>query len=171
MKILRHLSSFIAAILFSTTTVADKKKTPSPFTNDIEAAKHFIKPIFSTLDCEGVGVIEAGEVDEHFFNLFFYHDRDRSKTIRQSEFVFSKDSLERQRLAYVFTQMDVDKNSLVSTNEYRDHVISSIDKADINRNGELTEAEAGLFFNIPKKKKKKPSFVEYNKHRKPKDNK
>ena len=114
------------------------------FTYHSSAVKHFIQPMFSVLDCEHVGKISSGEVDEHFYALFFYIDRDQSRDITLDEFIRSAHGSTPEKEQYLFGLMDVDKNDLVSVNEFRDFTISAIDSSDTDNDGLVSEREIGL---------------------------
>ena len=115
-----------------------------PFVSERDAARYFIRPIFSALDCEDEGVIEAGEIGEHFNDVFFRYDRDQSRTITRQEYLFTRDPNAKSKLVYIFDSMDTNSDKVVSPREYHSHIAYSIDSADLNRDGELTEDEAGI---------------------------
>ena len=124
---------------------ADNYKATSSGSSEIHAAAlHFLKPIFSYLDCEDDGTIEKVDVEDHFFQIFLYVDRDRSLTIAKDEYLNSvaKPAIDIDHL--IFQLMDANTNGRVSTTEFRRHTIAAIDAADINKDGEVTEAEVGI---------------------------
>jgi hypothetical protein len=116
----------------------------APFKDRYEEAVYFLTPIFPVLDCEGMGEIEDGDVDEHFHSLFFYNDRDQSKYIVESEFLLGRAKESSAQSRFVFVMMDSNGDGKVSAYEYRQYVSQSISFADIDQNGEvnLTELQA-----------------------------
>ncbi len=114
------------------------------FPDQKSTAIHFIQPLFTVLDCERKGEIESGEVDEHFFELYFFTDRDRSRSISLQEYINSVAKSSSEQSTYIFNQMDTDKDALISTREFRDYLITSIEIADANQDGSVTEQEARL---------------------------
>lgn len=113
----------------------------SPFEDRRAEAVYFLTPIFSILDCESVGEIEDGGVDEHFSTLYFYSDRDMSRTIVESEFVLGRPEDKKEQSRFVFKMMDTDGNGQVTPGEYRQYVSFAIAEADLDKNGELHESE------------------------------
>lgn len=103
----------------------------------LEAAAYFLNPLFSTIDCEAQGVIEDGDVDEHFSSLFFYNDRDQSRSILQSEFLRARPKESEADSLFVFTLMDSNGDKIVDPREYRQYISVAIKTADKDNNGEL----------------------------------
>jgi hypothetical protein len=133
--------------LVSCAAIESKPETPeviSPFSNQYSAAVHFIQPLFSVLDCEKVGEIEKGEIDEHFHELFFFADRDQSRTITLPEYSHSVSHSTAQQDQYIFVQMDANADGVVDPNEFQIYLNRSIDAADLNQDGSVTEQEAQL---------------------------
>ena len=60
---------------------------------------------FHTLDCEGVGVVEPDEISEHFAQVYFYHDLDRSRKINREEFIATMPKGHKQQNMYLFWQV------------------------------------------------------------------
>lgn len=98
-------------------------------------------PIFNFLDCENDGTIEKGEVDEHFPQVFFIYDKDRSRDLSRSEYVSSTHPEDKALQARIFKLMDSNGDNLVSTTEYRLYFYQIIDSADINSDGEVSLQE------------------------------
>ncbi|MEE2733281.1 MAG: hypothetical protein VYA55_20850 [Pseudomonadota bacterium] len=140
------LGSILALLWACAVAPADSDVRPEAETVDPRhaAAVHFIQPIFSVLDCEKKGEIEAGEIDEHFAELYFFVDRDRSRTISLQEFSASMSHSSAQQDAYLFQQMDTNQDQLVSIMEYRQFVFEVLQVADTDRNGSVDEDEAEL---------------------------
>jgi hypothetical protein len=106
-----------------------------------DAAVYFLTPIFDIIDCESVGVIEDGDVDEHFTSLFFFNDRDQSRYIVESEFVRARSGKTKKQSVEVFQMMDTNSNGQVTPQEYRQFVSYAIKATDTDNNGELVEFE------------------------------
>lgn len=136
----------LALSLFYSLSSAHAETDPlAPAFADLRsAAIHFLQPIFYTLDCEKVGVVEAGEVEEHFYEIFFRADRDHSRSISRQEFRLAAVTRNDRKEDYIFDLMNRDGNDVVSVQEFLQHVYTAIDLADSNKNGELTEQEAGI---------------------------
>lgn len=136
----------LTACSVSAPVASDVSADPSssPFYNEHQAAVHFVQPIFSVLDCEKKGEIEQGEVDEHFFELYFFADRDRSRTVSQAEFSQSMLHSTPQQNRYLFQQIDGNHDAVISIEEYRQFVFVALQKADTNQDGSVDEQEAAL---------------------------
>ncbi|MAR90446.1 MAG: hypothetical protein CML06_06150 [Pseudomonadales bacterium] len=116
----------------------------APLPDQRASAVHFLQPVFSVLDCEKKGEVEAGEVDNHFFELYFFADRDQSRSISQAEFLAHSSAESRDKDLYVFQQMDTNRNGTVSVMEYRQHVFRALELADTDADGVVTAEEAEL---------------------------
>jgi hypothetical protein len=134
----------IALLLVGCTPEETPLAPAKPFADERAAALHFIKPAFPILDCTDTGSIEQGEVDEHFFNLFFSLDADRSRSISLQEYIRAAYDSTPEKEGFIFDLIDTDGNGAVSTREYRQHLFTAIDLADENGDGEVTELEAGV---------------------------
>jgi len=137
----KQLTPFLFAATAISATSNAYTEGALPFSQDRDAAVYFLKPIFSIIDCESGGVIEDGDVDEHFTDLFFYNDRDQSRAIVESEFVRARSKETKQQSAFVFKMMDTDSNGFVTPQEYRHYVSFAINAADKDKNGELYAEE------------------------------
>ena len=139
--IFKYLSALVLMVMLPNSGAAEVSSGYGPFQDQRNAAIHFMRPIFHTLDCEGVGIIEQGEVDEHFNQIFFFSDRDFSRSISKNEYI---NTARRNSVAedeFIFEVMDSDDDGTVSPREYRTHVLWAIDAADANADGELSEDE------------------------------
>ena len=114
------------------------------FANDREAAVHFLRPMFPIMDCEGVGVISKGEVDEHFFELFYALTERGSFSIARDEVERSIPNSNDAQLEHIFGMMDINGNGIVSTEEFRNFMFTALDLADSEQKGEVTLADVGL---------------------------
>lgn len=108
------------------------------FESEVAAAQHFLRPVFSILDCEREDEVEAGEVDEHFHDLFFYVDRDLDKIITEEELIRSVYDSVPAKEQYLFRLMDTNVDARVSALEFRNYIIRAIETADTNRDGMVT---------------------------------
>ena len=133
-----------AETVTNSTPVAVKPLVPNPFPSAQEAAAHFVRPMFPILDCEGTGQVEPGEVDEHIFQIVAYTDSDRSRKISLAEFIASVHNSNPENEAFIFHEMDADHNGEVTLRELHQHIVRSIEVADLNKDGELTEAEVEM---------------------------
>lgn len=115
-----------------------------PFASEHAAAVHFLKPIFPILDCDSVGVVGKGEVDEHFYEVFYAVDKNRSLSIRQEDLEHALFDSSKEEVSYIFTMMDKNLDKVVSTEEFQDFMYTIIDLADTGKNGEITLADLGL---------------------------
>ena len=136
----------------STQKQAEQTSTPGventeedlAFASPLQAAQHFIKPIYSQLDCEGIGEIDDGEVDEHMNGLYFYVDRDQNREISEQELVRSAFNSTPAKEQYLYKLMDVDQSGAVTGYEFRNFIIWAIQTADQNQDGIVTPEEAGI---------------------------
>lgn len=114
----------------------------TPFADDRGHAAFFVRPFFDIMDCNSEGAIDTSEVDDHFHQIFFSHDRNRSKSISLSEFaLFSPD---RAKSLYLFERIDNNSDKMLTAKEYRQHMIAAIKLADRDGDGELSRQEVGL---------------------------
>ncbi len=123
---------------------SSKVQEQMAFADDRAAAIHFLQSNFTILDCSDRGIVSKGEVDDHFYDLFYSIDRNRSLHITYDELerAFS-DSTDAQ-VSYLFRLMDGDLDSSVTTQEFRRFMFTAIDLADTNKNGEVTLADVNL---------------------------
>lgn len=115
-----------------------------PFADDRAAAVHILQPFFPILDCGDAGLISKGEVDDHFFQLFYFLDKRRSVSIRQEDLEHALFASSKEQVAYLFKMMDQNANGIVAPNEFRDFMYKAIDLADTENKGEITLADVGL---------------------------
>jgi len=114
------------------------------FASDRAAAVHFLRPLFPIMDCEGMGVVGKGEVDDHFFALFYSVGERGAFSISRNDLARAyADSNERQ-ISHIFSMMDQGGNDAVSTNEFRSFLFEALALADIGQKGEVTLADLGL---------------------------
>jgi len=125
----------------SGTSLAEDSKG---FANDRAAAVHFLRPMFSIMDCEGMGVIGKGEVDEHFFELFYALTERGSFSIAREEVERSIPDSNDAQIEHIFGMMDQSDNGVVSTKEFRSFMFTVLDLADAAKKGEVTLADVGL---------------------------
>lgn len=132
----RALLVAASSALISATGQAEDRETTSG-----ELARHLLLPIFDILDCTDQGFLEAGEVDEHFPNLFGYHDRNRDFSLSLREYAVSGDVNKRRMDQLLFERMDNNSDGKVSPLEYRSEVMSIIESMDADGDGETSLEE------------------------------
>jgi len=131
-----------AATVSLLNSLAAASSSATPFADNRSHAVFFVRPFFDIMDCNSEGAIDTSEVDDHFHQIFFSHDRDRSKSISLSEFaLFSPD---RAKSLYLFERIDKNFDKMLTAKEYRQHMIAAIKLADRDGDGELSRQEVGL---------------------------
>lgn len=115
-----------------------------PFASEREAAVHFLRPFFPVMDCENMGVISKGEVDDHFFAVFYSVGRLRTFSISLEDLERSLLHSSKEQISFVFAMMDQDGDRAVSTQEFREFMYRAIDLADTGQNGEVTLTDLGM---------------------------
>ena len=146
---LLHLTIFCCfAIAAGCNTVKLSKEKPSlgPKSgyDEYTLAVHFIQPIFEILDCENVGIVQAGDSGEHMGQLFYARDRDRSRTLSQPEFIRAAHA---ELDSAIFSRIDSDGDGVLSDREYRSYVEHAIRIIDTSGDAEVTLEEAKLLPN------------------------
>lgn len=104
-------------------------------------ASYVLAPIFDILDCDRVGAIDSGQVDEHVFEVFRPNDRDRSRRLSAKEFgrTFTRGGAALR--TQLFRQADRNGDEQLTANEYQGHLYAMVELADTNRDGEVTRQE------------------------------
>lgn len=83
-------------------------------------------------------------MDEHIFQIVAYTDSDRSRKISLAEFIASVHNSRPENEAFIYHEMDTDHNGEVTVREFHQHIVRAIEAADLNKDGELTEAEVEM---------------------------
>lgn len=109
-----------------------------------KAAVRFLSPVFPLLDCEHVGEIETGEVDEHFSQMYFFVDRDMSRSVTEAEFLRSMPRPDPDKDRQIFKLMDTNLDTLVTPMEFRRYSYKAIKQADADNSGSVSRREVGL---------------------------
>lgn len=94
-------------------------------------------PYFDILDCDREGLIDTGQIDEHFTQLFGPLDMDRSRNLTPGEFIHHTQHRSRSRQEAAFKMADKDGDDLVSVNEFLAFYYGMVEAADTNRDGEV----------------------------------
>lgn len=114
------------------------------FGSDRAAAVYFLRPLFPIMDCEGMGVISEGEVEDHFFALFYSVGKRGAFHITRDDLVRSLDGSSEARITHVFDLMDGNGDGRVSTSEFREFMVKAIRLADVEQNGEVSLADLDM---------------------------
>lgn len=144
MNISSKTSRFALLTLLLVGCSATEVQESKAFPNDQAAAVHFMKSKFSIMDCSDMGIISKGEVDEHFYDLFYAINKSRSLSISRDELQGSLYDSNDAQVSYIFELMDSNLDRVVSTKEFRSFMFTAIDLLDTNKNGEVTLADVGL---------------------------
>src|SRR5690606_3536783 len=89
-------------------------------------------------------IVAKGEVDEHFYDMFYAINKSRSLSINKDELQGSLYGSNDAQVSYIFELMDSNLDSIVTTKEFRSFMFTAIDLVDTNKNGEITLADVGL---------------------------
>lgn len=100
-----------------------------------------LEPVFEILDCDREGLIDRGQVDEHFGQLFAPRDLNRSHTLDVDEYVRGTAGAQRRRFSVAFAAADRDESGELTSDEFIDHLYRLVDQADADGDGSVTVAE------------------------------
>lgn len=139
----RRPAPLLLALLLSGYSSAGVKDD-TPFASDRDAAVHFVKPLFPLMDCETVGAVSKGEVDDHFFALFYTFARLRSFSFEKSDTQRAFSDSSEEKVSTLFGMMDQNGNGVVSTGEFRDFMYTAMDLIDVEQKGRVTLTDLGL---------------------------
>lgn len=131
-------------LVYSTAGCSTKSSEATVNTEPRSLALHLIQPMFDTFDCEHVGIVQAGEVDEHYHGYFKAADVDNSRDLTEQEYLRSIYDKNETLDKAIFSQMDSNKDGSVNNKEFRNYVIQAITTADSDHDGDLTEQEAEM---------------------------
>lgn len=101
----------------------------------------FLEPVFDILDCDRQDMIDRGQVDEHFGQLFAPRDTDRSHTLSLGEFVSGTRGALRKRRELAFGTADQNADGQLTADEFTAHLYGLLDAADSNKDGSVTRQE------------------------------
>ena len=130
------IGSAIAVSCMASYTVADAPSSKHDIA-ELRAAAQFISSFANELDCENVGHIESGEVDEHLPPIFLRFDVDRSRAITRKELLSEPYLKDKTLLSVSYSLMDTDGSGSVEFQELGNYMIEAIELLDEDNNGEL----------------------------------
>ncbi|MEM1188127.1 MAG: hypothetical protein AAGI72_06360 [Pseudomonadota bacterium] len=104
-----------------------------------------INPFFVDLDCENLGYVQPGEVDEHVGPIFMGFDLDGSSGIDPAEWRSHPGMRDQPLLAISFSVADVDGDGRVNYLELLEYMKTAINALDDNGDGELSPSELDAF--------------------------
>ena len=128
------------AVLPAGTAFADD---PFPVSTEAELAAHaqIVRPFFNELDCENLGYVQPGEVDEHVGPIFISFDVNRSRDIDSSEWRSYPYMRDKPLMALSFRVADRDGDNVVSIREFTDYMRQAVAALDSDGDGEVSPAE------------------------------
>ena len=134
--------SLLVLLLGATTPVAAVQE--AAFGSDRAAAVYFLRPLFPIMDCEGMGVVTKGEVEEHFFALFYSVSERGAFHLSHADLARALPGSSALQVSYLFGMMDRDEDGMVTTAEFHHFMLRAIELADSGGKGEVTLADVGL---------------------------
>ncbi|MEO1079211.1 MAG: EF-hand domain-containing protein [Pseudomonadota bacterium] len=134
------------AVSLSVQARAPQQVTAADETNETMAAHaQVINPFFVDLDCENLGYVQPGEVDEHLGPIFMGLDLDGSSEIDPAEWRSHPAMRDQPLLAISFSVADVDHDGGVNYLELLEYLKTAINALDDNGDGELSPMELDAF--------------------------
>ncbi len=109
-----------------------------------DQARAVLQNLFSALDCDMAGDIDAGEVDDHFGQVWLPVDRDRSRLLDRSEYSRVHHAIPAADSRALFADADRNGDDGIDHNEYRAHLQRLLEVLDADANGSVTREEAGF---------------------------
>lgn len=114
----------------------------TPSQGDVtKAASHFVHPFLNELDCENVGYVQVGEVDEHFFPIFNVYDIDKSKSLSRKEVLGDRYIKNHALQAVSFDLMDANKDEKITPQEMRVYLVDALKLLDGDGDDDVFPAE------------------------------
>lgn len=107
-------------------------------------ARAVVNLIFNALDCDVDGVVDPGEVDEHFAQLWHPIDRDRSRTLSPREYALTHHEVAEPIAQALFADADANGDGDVDFREFNAHIKRLIIVIDNDGDLEISRADVGL---------------------------
>lgn len=130
-----------AAVFVTVDAVADNRSTIAAQKREHQAHAQMVEPFFDELDCENLGYVQRGEVEEHIGPIFISFDADGSRDIDPLEWGSFPYMRDKPLLQLSFSVADRDRNNIVSFREFTDYLSLAVAALDADGNGELSPAE------------------------------
>lgn len=108
---------------------------------DRETALTALLSVFDRMDCDHNGLIDPGEIDEHFSQVWSPADLDRSRSLSASEFARTHRPLPGPAADALFRAADRDADGRVDADELRAHLRELILRFDGNGDWEVSRAD------------------------------
>lgn len=137
------LLSVVSTVQAEVTPTTGEVVAPERPTMTAEHARAMLKVQFQNFDCENVGFIHAGEVDDHFAQLWLPNDADSDRLLTDKEYRRTHAGSAEAHAA-MFAHADRDGSGAVSFNEMRNHLFDLIAVLDDDGDGEINRIQAGL---------------------------
>ena len=139
----KSISTFAATVVFFSTGGALAESNASPAGSEAELAAHavIVDPLFDELDCESLGYVQPGEVDEHAGPIFSSFDIDKSFGISRAEWYGGAISKENSLVALSFEMADANSDTSLNFLEFTTYLKRAVSTLDSNGDGELSPAE------------------------------
>lgn len=112
------------------------------------AAAQFLKPYFNELDCEDLGYVQSGEVDEHLAGVFSSLDRDQSRAVSLKEWQNYPYLKNKPLNEIAFTIADADGNGQVDYRELGDYLVEAIRSLDSDHDDEVYPEDLKRFVTV-----------------------
>jgi hypothetical protein len=108
---------------------------------ELAAHAQMVSPFFNELDCENLGYVQPGEVDEHVGPIFLSFDTNRSRDIDATEWRTYPYMPDKPLMALSFRVADRDGDKVVSIREFTDYMRQAVSALDGDGDGEVSPAE------------------------------
>jgi len=131
----------VAATLTAGHALAEAPVSVSSKIREQAAHAQMVEPFFDELDCENLGYVQPGEVEEHIGPIFISFDADRSQNIDALEWRHFPYIRDKALMQLSFSVADRDGNNSVSFREFTEYLSLAVASLDSDGNGELSPAE------------------------------
>ena len=131
----------MVAVLSAGGAPAEPNSSPGGSEQELAAHAVIVNPLFDELDCESLGYVQPGEVDEHAGPIFSSFDTDKSFGISKAEWYGGAISKENALVALSFKMADANSDTSLNYLEFTTYLKRAVSTLDSNGDGELSPAE------------------------------
>ena len=130
-----------AVVVTTVDTHAEEPATATLYRRVHSAHAQMVRPFFDELDCENLGFVQPGEVEEHIGPIFLSFDANGSRDIDLSEWQRYPYMLHKSLMKLSFSVADRNGNKVVSFREFTEYLSLAVTTLDADHDGEVSPAE------------------------------